>query len=273
MPELPEVETVVRSLRPVFIGQTVAAVWCNWPRLASPSLVRLQERLVGLRIADISRRAKFIVMQMHNLKFQVGHVLIHLRMSGRLEPRPRGTKPAKHVHFTLCFTRGPDLHFDDARKFGRVLWTTDLPAATAHLGIEPLGPEFTIDWLAAALRARSRILKPALLDQSLVAGLGNIYTDEALHAARLHPTRKTDSLRREEIARLHAAVVAALEAGIRNNGASIDWVYPGGSMQDHFAVYGRAEEPCPRCRTDIRRIVVAQRGTHFCPRCQPAPRR
>lgn len=268
MPELPEVETIARQLHPTFIGQTLTGLWCNWPSMLSPPLKMVRRMLIGAAVTDITRRAKFLVWRFGS----AGSLLIHLRMSGRPAVQPPRTPPSKHVHFILQFGSGPELHLDDARKFARAAWVSDVAYALRRIGVEPLGPEFTPDWLAAALAGRSRLLKPALLDQSLIAGLGNIYADEALHRARLHPQRKTDSLRRAEVARLHAAVIHALRTGIIHKGASIDRVYPGGEMQDRFQAYGRAGEPCMTCGTPIQRLVVGQRGTHICPRCQPRPR-
>jgi len=235
--------------------------------MVDPGLRQLRRDLPGRRVEAVGRRAKWIVWQLA----PAGRLMLHLRMSGHPEVLPEGTTPAKHVHFVLAFDDGRAMHLDDARKFARVLWSpADDPLA--DLGMEPLSEAFTVEWLTRAMRRRSRRLKPALLDQAFIAGLGNIYTDEALHRARLHPLRATDSLRRPEIERLRAAIRESLETGIRHNGASIDWVYPGGEMQDYFRAYGRTGSPCPECGTPIRRMVVGQRGTHFCPACQRAPR-
>ena len=136
------------------------------------------------------------------------------------------------------------------------------------LGPEPLSDEFTPKWLFDALHARRRRLKPLLLDQSFLAGLGNIYTDEALHMAKLHPLALSDSVTARQAERLHHSIQAILQEGIRRNGASIDWVYRGGEFQNHFRVYGRQGEPCPVCGTTIERLVIGQRGTHLCPHCQ-----
>jgi formamidopyrimidine-DNA glycosylase len=144
---------------------------------------------------------------------------------------------------------------------------------TGALGPEPLAPGFTARHLGQRLAGRKRRLKPLLLDQTFLAGVGNIYADEALHRAGLHPLRRSDALKPEEVRALWRAIRGALRAGLRHNGASIDWVYRGGSFQSLFRVYDRAGEPCRRCGTPIRRIVVGQRGTHFCPRCQPLRRR
>jgi formamidopyrimidine-DNA glycosylase len=160
------------------------------------------------------------------------------------------------------------LVFSDPRKFGRI-WLVDDPSVIFQtLGPEPLSGEFTPTWLDTALCAQRRQLKPLLLDQSFLAGLGNIYTDEALHMARLHPLTPSNSITAEEAEILWMAIRQVLEEGIRRNGASIDWVYRGGDFQNHFRVYGRQGKPCPVCGTIIERIVVGQRGTHFCPKCQ-----
>jgi formamidopyrimidine-DNA glycosylase len=160
------------------------------------------------------------------------------------------------------------LAFNDTRKFGRVWLTSEPDLVTGRLGPEPLSEDFTPKWLSEALRKRHRQLKPLLLDQTFVAGLGNIYTDESLHRARLHPLALSDSVSTRKAERLHAAIQATLEEGIRRNGASFDWVYRGGDFQNYFRVYDREGKPCPVCGTPIQRLVVGQRGTHICPHCQ-----
>jgi formamidopyrimidine-DNA glycosylase len=167
--------------------------------------------------------------------------------------------------------------FIDPRKFGRLRHTTELEAALPELGPEPLGSEFTPEWLAGALRGRARRLKPLLLDQAFLAGLGNIYVDEVLHLSRLHPLRHAAGLRRPAAERLHGAIQSTLAAAIAREGSSFDAFYRTpegrpGSYQDQFRVYGRTGRPCPTCGTAVARLVVGQRGTHVCPRCQPRPR-
>jgi formamidopyrimidine-DNA glycosylase len=160
------------------------------------------------------------------------------------------------------------LVFNDARKFGRVWLTAHPEEVTGRLGPEPLEEDFTPEWLRSALRKRHRQLKPLLLDQTFLAGLGNIYADESLHRAGLHPLALSDSVSARKAARLHAAIQETLREGIRRNGASFDWVYRGGEFQNYFRVYDREGQPCPVCGTPIRKLVVGQRGTHICPRCQ-----
>jgi formamidopyrimidine-DNA glycosylase len=195
-------------------------------------------------------------------------LLIHLMMSGDLGMLPAGEPPRPHDHTILTLDSGWELRFNDPRKFGKVLLLPRPEQLLGGLGPEPLSPHFTRQVLAERLSGLGRTLKPLLLDQAFLAGLGNIYADEALHRARLHPMRRSDSLRPEEVAALWRGIRQALRAGLRHNGASIDWVYRGGDFQNHFRAYGRTGEPCPVCGTPIQRIVVGQRSTHFCPHCQ-----
>lgn len=269
MPELPEVESVVRAHRDKLIGRRIAAFESLWPRQVSPDVASLREGVCGRRIEAVSRRGKFIVLSLDGGAF----VLVHLRMSGRFEWEENGAE-ASHVRAIFSLDDGRRLLFCDARKFGRIIYTRDLSATTARLGVELLSRAFTPECLSDVLRRRARRIKPLLLDQTQIAGLGNIYTDESLFRAGIHPLRRSDSLSDAELARLRAAIRAVLREGIRRNGASIDWVYPGGSMQEAFRVYGRAGEACDACGERIVSIRVGQRGTHLCPRCQPRqPRR
>lgn len=264
MPELPEVETLVRVLRPALIGKTILESDLRWKRtLAAPSPRAFAERIRGQKIEGIARRAKYF-----NVQLSTFHLIIHLRMSGDLLAVLGGYQPGTHDRLILKLTEDTSLVFCDPRKFGRV-WLAEDPAKIfQNLGPEPLSDAFTTDWLYASLRSRRRLLKPLLLDQAFIAGLGNIYTDESLHRARLHPLVQSDQITRKQAENLHSAIRETLEEGIRRNGASIDWVYRGGEFQNHFRVYGRTGEACPVCGTKIRRMVVGQRGTHFCPRCQ-----
>jgi formamidopyrimidine-DNA glycosylase len=264
MPELPEVETIARTLRPALIGKTILSADLRWPRtLAAPSAAAFKKHLKGQRIESISRRGKFLDLQLSD-----SHLLIHLRMSGDLLVVLGGYQPAKHDRLIAQLSEDTSLIFSDPRKFGRV-WLVDDPAGIFRdLGPEPLSDAFTPDWLFSALRQRRRQLKPLLLDQTFLAGLGNIYTDEALHLAKLHPLSRSDSATRKQVSGLWQAIREVLEEGVRRNGASIDWVYRGGDFQNHFRVYGRTGEPCSVCKTPIERITVGQRGTHFCPHCQ-----
>ena len=264
MPELPEVETIVRTLRPVLLGKTILSADLRWPRtLATPSPALFKKRLKGQRIETISRRAKFLDLKLTDL-----HLVIHLRMSGDLLVVLGGYQPAKHDRLIAQLSEDTSLVFNDPRKFGRVWLVKDPAEIFRDLGMEPLSGEFSPEWLYSALKNRRRQLKPLLLDQKFIAGLGNIYTDEALFMARLHPLSLSDSISKKQANGLWQGIREVLEEGIRRNGASIDWVYRGGDFQNHFRVYGRTGEACPRCKTPIKRITVGQRGTHFCPHCQ-----
>ncbi len=265
MPELPEVETIVRQTRPGLLGRRFLSFEARWPRQAQPSPEALRAGLIGRRAERLERRGKTMILRLDD----GGALLLHLRMSGRfawLEPGDPQEPPHLRMIFGLDDGRG--LGFCDARKFGRATWTRDPEAALAGLGPEPLDPSFGPRQLAERLAGRQRALKACLLDQSLIAGLGNIYSDEALFRAQLHPALPASALRPRQLERLHAAIRAVLAEGIEQCGTSLDWVYPGGHMQDYLRVYGRRGEPCPVCGAAIERIVLAQRSTHFCPGCQ-----
>lgn len=278
MPELPEVETTVRLLRPGLEGRTILDARVDWPRSVGPDgEASFRAGVVGARIVALGRRAKYVVARLEREGRPAGALLVHLRMSGRLYVEARDESPAgEWVRVSLPLDRGV-LRFLDVRKFGRITFHQDPEAALAHLGPEPLTEEFTADALHRLLRARRRVLKPLLLDQTFVAGLGNIYVDESLHRARLHPLRRSDRVDRAASARLHAEIRATLEEAIEREGSSFDTFYrtpegQPGSYQHQFQVYGRAGRPCLTCGREIVRLVVAQRGTHLCTRCQPAPR-
>jgi formamidopyrimidine-DNA glycosylase len=206
-----------------------------------------------------------------------GHLVGHLRMSGRLEMGRVGDAAGHHDRLLLDLCDGNRLRFIDVRKFGRVEWRGELGPALDALGPEPLDATFTPRWLYEGLKRRRRSLKPLLLDQHFVAGLGNIYVDESLHRARLHPLRRSDGISPKAVERLHEAITETIRAALRDDGSSFDTFYrtpegKPGRYQDSFQVYGRAGMPCRTCGRAIRRIVVAQRGTHLCTRCQATPR-
>src|SRR5512143_535963 len=269
MPELPEVETIARTLRPALVGMTITDADVRWARtVAIPSVRRFKEQIRGQVVRGVDRRAKFL-----RIKLSDYELLVHLRMSGDLSLKRGIIRPARHdrLIFTLKPPRGRTLStlaFNDTRKFGRVWLTANAEEITGRLGPEPLSEEVTPPWLSDALHRRHRQLKPLLLDQTFLAGLGNIYTDESLHRAGLHPLALSDSVGMKKAERLHAAIQATLQEGIRRNGASFDWVYRGGDFQNYFRVYDREGQPCPVCGTPIQRLIVGQRGTHICPNCQ-----
>ena len=274
MPELPEVETVARIVRPKLVGRTIEATSVSWPRTLGGASPRAFARaVVGTRVRAIWRRAKYILFDLERDGELAGWLVGHLRMTGRFHVERRGWDAGTHERVRLDLDGGKSFHFIDVRKFGRLVFATDLEDVLPELGPEPLGDEFTPDSLFAGLRARRRLLKPLLLDQSFVAGLGNIYVDECLHLSRLHPERRSDRVGRAAAVRLHAAIQKTLADAIEREGSSFDTFYRTpegnpGSYQHQFRVYGCTGQPCGECGTAIRRLVVAQRGTHFCPRCQ-----
>lgn len=270
MPELPEVETTVRALRQPLIGRCFTGVWNDWPRLiVTPTLEELRHRIMGTQVQAINRRAKYLLFTL-----TAGETLvIHLKMSGHLAVVAADEPRHKHVHTVFSLDNGQELRFKDQRKFGRVYLVRDPAELLAHIGPEPLAADFTVDVLRQRLNGRSRVIKPLLLDQSFVAGIGNIYADEALFYAGIHPQRTADSLTDDEIGKLHAAIQKVLLLGIEREGASIDlYAKPDGTrgdMQNAVAVFRRDGYPCHTCGTLIRRIKLGGRSTHFCPRCQP----
>ncbi len=271
MPELPEVETIARTLRqagPIgqsIIGQRIEGAQLLWERtLVTPSPAEFKRRIVRQSIEDVSRRGKYLV-----LKLSHDVLLIHLGMSGDLLIEIDSQAPEGHVRMRLNFEGGYRLCFNDPRKFGRVWLTSEPQAVLAKLGPEPLSPSFTSEDLYQRLQPRNRQIKPLLLDQTFIAGLGNIYADEALHLAKIHPLTIASTLDIKQAERLWHSIRQVLEEGIQRNGASIDWVYRGGDFQNYFQVYHRTGETCPVCGTTIERIIVGQRSTHICPTCQP----
>lgn len=274
MPELPEVESVVRTLRPKLVGRRICEFTSLWARQVSPNVPEVRAALVDRRVEEVTRRGKYIVWRLDD-----GYLLVHLRMSGRFEWAAEAD-PSSRTHARAIWefadsdtkntkSTGPSrLVFCDARKFGRIRWLADIRELDVELGVEPLSREFTPARLAGLLNQRKRSLKPLLLDQTIIAGLGNIYVDESLFRAGLHPLTRADRVRSAKIELLGRSIRDVLHEAIRRNGTSIDWIYPDGKMQNHLRVYGRTDEPCRVCKSPIARIVVGQRGTHFCPKCQ-----
>ncbi len=235
-----------------------------WDRtLADPRPDEFKTRIAGQTIQDVERRGKYLL-----LILSVDTLAIHLRMSGDLMIEPVTAPIAKHHRLLLNFEDGFRLAFNDTRKFGRVWLTGDARALLSHLGPEPLDESFSAEILYVKLQNRKRQIKPLLLDQSFLAGMGNIYTDEALFYAGIHPKTMACTIPIKKVKQLFAGIQSVLLQGIHHNGASIDWVYRGGDFQNYFQVYQRAGDPCYRCETPIERIIVGQRSTHICPTCQ-----
>jgi formamidopyrimidine-DNA glycosylase len=275
MPELPEVESVRRQLEPALVGRRFERVSIDDPRLVRPyEPAEVAAELEGEAVAAVERRGKYLVV-----RFESGRVLlIHLRMTGSLLRAPNRSLPDDpHRRAVVNLDDGSDVAYHDVRRFGTWLLLEPGEAElylAARVGDEPLDALFTAARLGERLAGRRTSLKAALLDQRTLAGMGNIYVDEALWRARLNPLRPASGLDRNELRRLHRGIRAALEHGLARQGSTLrDYRLPdgsGGSMQDEFRVYGRRDEPCDRCGTSIARTQVAGRTTWFCPTCQPA---
>jgi formamidopyrimidine-DNA glycosylase len=270
VPELPEVETIRAALAPRLEGRRLERVEILDPRLTRPhDLFEVAEELEGDRVVAVERRGKYLLIR---LESGLG-LLVHLRMTGGFHWRE-----TTHERALLELDDGTRLAYRDVRRFGTWLVLEDAelePYLATKNGPEPLGPRFTSRWLEPQLTRRRAPLKAVLLDQRVVAGLGNIYADEALWRARLSPLRPANGLDADEIGRLQRAIRAALRTGIERQGSTLrDYATPdgsAGSMQDEFRVYGQEGEPCPRCGTQIAKGRVGGRGTWYCPRCQPLP--
>jgi formamidopyrimidine-DNA glycosylase len=270
MPELPEVETVVRYIAPYLEGKSINRVshLNNYQKvLATHSPVIFNKLVSGQNIKRVWRRAKYIVMDL-----EVGHLLVHLRMTGRLLTKLTEDDKPNHLTVHMQLNDGSELYFKDYRKFGRWYYYQNLDYINSRLGIEPLSNEFTADWLYKNLHGRTRQLKALLLDQSFVAGLGNIYVDEVLWAAKLHPQKLSTLVSRKKNDILHSAIRDILQLAIAQQGTTIINFYFGEGSKGNFKtalnVFDRQGQSCPRCSTIIKKIKISQRGTHICPRCQ-----
>ncbi len=271
MPELPEVEVISQGLQHLISQSTIQGVEVLWPRaVARPEVPAFICELTGRRVMGVSRRGKFLLFALDNGRW----MLAHLRMTGGFCVLPAAAPAHAYVRVIFHLADGRDLWYVDVRKFGR-LYLADTPEEVLQdLGVEPLSAEFTAGRLADILSRRKGHIKPLLLNQGLIAGLGNIYADEALFRAGIHPLRRACDLSMEEIQRLHAAIQQVLQEAIDHRGTTLrnyrDAGGQAGRNQFRLDVYRRQGSPCRRCGTPIQRIVVGQRGTHFCPRCQPA---
>jgi formamidopyrimidine-DNA glycosylase len=278
MPELPEVETIRRQLAPALEGRRLERIEVRDPRWSDPAPPEaISDALDGRAIEGLGRRGKYLIV---SLEDDV-HLVMHLRMTGNLLLVPGDAELPGHLRVVMDLDDGRRLLFVDVRRFGTgdVLLGSDALAEyfASRLGVEPLSPDFTAEALRALARGRRQPVKAFLLTQERLAGVGNIYADEALFRARIHPERPVGTLKRSQVEALRDAVVETLEAGIDAKGASIDDYRhvdgAQGSFQDRFLVHTREGEPCPRCGTTIRKLRAAGRGTYVCPRCQPRPRR
>lgn len=278
MPELPEVETAVRYLRERVCGRTITSSEVLWPRsVATHTPEDFISEVSGLKIEGVSRRGKYICIEAaNNAGVSNGNrrgdpvkrfISVHLRMSGSLDVISNNTPLATHDRVVFKLDNGKGLRFDDPRKFGRVYLSSNLESVVGGLGVEPLSPDFTPHYLSDLLKKRRTAIKRLLLDQSLIAGLGNIYVDESLWLARIHPLKEANAVSKVQVARLHDAIRAILGEAVELLGTDFgDGVVDGGMYLPK--VYGREGEVCRRCDGVIAKIVVGQRGTHYCKGCQ-----
>jgi formamidopyrimidine-DNA glycosylase len=267
MPELPEVETIKNDIAPFVTGRKIKAVDILWDGMVKqPSVPEFCRLITGRVINNLTRRGKYLFFHLD----KNGVLMMHMKMTGSLLVNPDTSRFTRAV---LHLDKGIDIHFSDARKFGKMWLDTDAGVTLSKLGPEPIDSDFTVKKLAGIFIKRTAPVKAVILDQALVSGIGNMYADEALYDARIHPARPAKDLTPAEIKRLHASIRKVLLKGIENNGASVrDYVRPSGEAghaHDDFIVAHGVGNKCPRCGGAIERIVVRGRGTYLCPKCQP----
>ena len=276
MPELPEVEAVRRGLESLVIDKTIQDIEILWPRIIDTELDLQQWKLelIGQTIHKMQRRGKYLIFVLSQ-----GSLISHLRMEGKYLYYPKdqlSIEINKHSHVLFKFTDGSQLHYNDVRKFGRLhllanhAWPNYFD--NKSLGPEPLSDDFKLSTFIENLSKSQRNIKPLLLDQKVVVGLGNIYVDESLFLAKIHPLRKASSLESEEIESLYHAIKKVLDQAVREGGSTIrtykNSLGEAGKFQQSLNVYGKNGKPCSRCGQEIDKIKVSQRGTHYCPYCQ-----
>lgn len=273
MPELPEVETIARGLRPLLVGRTITGVSILGPHLIPKRGKNFEEQMIGKRILDVYRRGKILIVELDNMN----RLAFHLRMTGRLGLMPSGEKPGQHVHLLLALDDQTSLFFQDQRKFGTcaLFAAGELEAWPFYAGLGPEPLAMDKEEFAARLKGKRGRIKGLLLDQRFIAGIGNIYADESLFRAGIHPALAADRLTPGQIGKLHAAVQDVLTEAIAAGGSSIrDYRTAAGLagvFQETFQVYGCKSLPCHRCKGIVQTTRVAGRTSSFCPRCQPRP--
>ena len=283
MPELPEVETIARELRPLLTGRTITDGWFDWPnQIKHPQPGEFVPALRGRRVLDVARRAKWVILDLSGDAV----LAIQVKMTGQLTVVAPGAPRDKHVHAAFELDDGMQLRLRDTRKFGRlgfyrkgetgaILGAGDVGELFDQFGPEPLAADFTAPDFRRRLNKRKGRLKTLLMDQAFLAGIGNIYADEALWRAQLHPLRSAAHVNPDQARRLYRELRAVLAEAIERRGSSVDdYLAPEGKgdMQNYLNVYGRTGLPCPRCGRPIKRIVLNARSTHFCSWCQRLPR-
>jgi formamidopyrimidine-DNA glycosylase len=272
MPELPEVETVRKGLERLVVGKTIQEVTVLWAKIIeTPEIELFEHQLIGQTIQKMERRGKFLIFKLTDFD-----LISHLRMEGKYEVHEKDDERTKHTHVIFTFTDGSQLRYLDVRKFGRMV-LVEKDQGQNYKGILALGPEpipaaFKLADFRLGLKKHHKAIKPLLLDQQLVTGLGNIYVDEALWEAKIHPEQPADSLKNKEVETLYYAIIDVLAHAVEAGGTTIrsylNALGEAGKFQIMLNVYGQTNQPCPRCGTPIKKIKVAQRGTHFCPTCQ-----
>ncbi len=264
MPELPEVETIVRGLQGPLVGRTFAYVKVMWPKSIKTPGKELVEYLPGQKITELSRRGKYLQFGLSG-----GRTLfLHLKMSGSLYVEPTSSQLSPYIRTIFGLDNKYELRFKDVRKFGCVYLVQNPDDVIGKLGPDPLDDNFTFAKFSELFNKRKSRLKPLLLNQEFIAGLGNIYADESCFCAGIDPRRQVNTLSDSELRYLYNSIRQSLEHGIMFKGASFDQVYPGGQYQNHFKVYGRTNKPCYDCRRLIRRYILGGRSTHICESCQ-----
>ncbi len=273
MPELPEVEIIVRELRAShLLGLKIREVVVFWPRsIAEPSIEEFCQQIRNQTIKDITRRGKYIVFSLSQQT-----LLVHLRMTGKFSISMQQEIKSSHERVQLRLADGRTLHYEDQRKFGKWYLLFDPRTKLHNLGIEPLSEAFTLKAFQQLLKTSSQQIKPFLLDQKHLVGLGNIYVDEALWASKIHPEQKTNEVKQAQIKTLHVAIIDVLKQGIEYQGTTLGSTRANyysvsgqrGGHQTQLKVFRRDGLHCPRCQTEIIRIKVAQRSSHICPKCQ-----
>ena len=270
MPELPEVQTVVNHLQPSLPGSIIQSL--SNPNgygtvFENGSPADYKSFLIGKKIQSITRRGKFIIFNL-----DIGYLLVHLRMTGKLLIENPDQNNMKYVSFQLNFSNNSSLYFQDIRKFGRIYISNDLNWLESKLGVEPLSEKFTPQWLYKQLHSHKRMMKPLLLDQKFIAGLGNIYVDEALWQSGIHPRAQSNKMNHNRTNKLSNAIKDILNRAISYQGTTIiNFSYGqnrNGNFSDELQIFGKSDAPCPKCKTPIIKEFVAQRGTHFCKKCQ-----
>jgi len=269
VPELPEVETVKNELSPYIIGRCVTGITLLWEGIVKePSAEEFRSRLIGQWITGIARRGKYLIISLSSDDL----LIIHLKMTGSLLVDQDSSEPPRYTRAIIHLDNDTSIFFRDPRKFGVLRLVKDKDSIIGKLGPEPLEADFTPRILAQRLARRKAPIKALLCEQNLIAGVGSMYADEALFAARIHPLRSGESLSQEEVERLYDAIRQILWAAIGNKGASVDTYFrpngTKGTAHFEFKVAHRGGEPCPVCGTPIQRLPIRNRGSYFCPKCQ-----